>query len=104
MISSIWFYYAFVGSYVRQTKIKQVGERVEGRREISLRKLNTPPVNCLWQVDCVIFGHLCQVVFVDFPYFHKEAVDDKVRAYLERVRDALWPDWYQRVVDEPFAD
>ena len=56
-------------------------------------------------MDCVVFGHLSQVVYADFPYPHKEAIAacSNIEPYMERMKATLWPDWDTLVNMEPFS-
>ena len=60
----------------------------------------------LLQIDCSLFGHLCQIAYVvDFPYPHRAVLKGKganLMTYLDRVRDRLWEDWDERVNPAPF--
>ena len=59
------------------------------------------------QVDCAVFGHLSQIMFVDFPYAHKDMFDEEcinLRHYLYRIRDRLWPDWFGRAAPGEFDE
>lgn len=55
-------------------------------------------VLCLpFQVDCALFGQLCQIIYPDFPFPHKEILGTEcanIKPYVERIRVRLWPDWY----------
>lgn len=47
-------------------------------------------------LDCCLFGHLSQIVFVDFPYAHKEIMTGEcanIVTYMNRIKAELWPDW-----------
>lgn len=56
-------------------------------------------------VDCVVFGHLCQVAYVDMPYSHKQLLQGdcaNLQDYIDRVRDQLFPDWDEIVPSGTF--
>ena len=60
----------------------------------------------LLQVDCAIFGHLSQVVYVDFPFEHKEVLQAdcaNLLPYMDRIRSRLWPDWDALVAKGTFC-
>ena len=50
----------------------------------------------LTEVDCSVFGMLCQFVYMQEDDVCKGMVQDKfpkLYAYVERIKDSLWPDW-----------
>lgn len=54
------------------------------------------------KVDATIFGHLCQVAYVDMPYPHKKIMRDdypNLLDYLDRVKSEYWSDW-EEIVDQ----
>ena len=43
-----------------------------------------------------MFGHLCQVAYVDMPYVHKTLLQEEygnLQKYIDRVRDHIFTDW-----------
>jgi len=47
-------------------------------------------------IDCVIFGHLSQFLFIPLDFPQKKFMQDECKnlvTFVERFRDAHWPDW-----------
>lgn len=47
-------------------------------------------------LDCYLFGHLCQVLYIPVEYPHKEYIHKNcgnLVEYTERIKKELWPDW-----------
>ncbi|CAH1797459.1 unnamed protein product [Owenia fusiformis] len=48
-------------------------------------------------VDCVLFGHLCQIVYLPLPTMpHKIMVENECKnlvAFCDRMKALAWPDW-----------
>ncbi len=58
-----------------------------------------------FQVDCALFGQLCQIVYPQFPFPHKEVLEEEcsnIIPYVDRIREQYWPDWHTIVNDELF--
>jgi len=56
-------------------------------------------------VDCTLFGHLSQIVYLDLAFPFKDVLNDEctnIVPYLDRFRDRIWPDWKNLVNDNPF--